>query len=135
MKHWFAIVCTFLALNAWAQSNLEINTPAIAAIRAVMKERFEQLTPHLDSGAVGRANDGSLVVRDVSLVPLAQRGVINNLVNASNQDRLALYREIAKANGHPEWENDIARTFAARWIEKARPGWWVQDATGAWKKK
>ncbi len=135
MKHWLAALCAFLAFNSWAQGNLEINTPAIASLRAVMKDRFAQLTPHLDSGAIGRANDGSLAVRDPSLIPLAQRGAVNNLVSASNQDRLALYREIAKANNHPEWESDIARTFASRWIEKAKPGWWVQDANGAWVKK
>jgi uncharacterized protein YdbL (DUF1318 family) len=44
--------------------------------------------------------------------------------------------EIAKANGHPEWEGDIRKTFARRWVERgARPGWYYQNASGAWVKK
>lgn len=135
MKRWLIICCAFFALNAWAQGNLEIDTPTIAAIRATMKEQFAELRPHLDSGAIGRARSGDLVVRDPNLIPLSQRGQINNLLTVSNQARAALYREIAKANGHPEWEADIARTFAARWVDKAKSGWWVQDASGAWVKK
>ena len=52
-----------------------------------------------------------------------------------NRDRTALYREIAKANGHPEWEAQIRATFAKTWIEKARAGWYYQDAAGAWKQR
>jgi hypothetical protein len=43
--------------------------------------------------------------------------------------------EIARANGHPEWEPDIRRTFADRWVANAPRGWWYQDASGAWKQK
>ena len=52
-----------------------------------------------------------------------------------NRDRQAVYREIAVANGHPEWEAQIRATFAKEWIQKARAGWYYQDASGAWKKK
>ena len=57
------------------------------------------------------------------------------LVGAENQDRVALYREIAHANGHPDWEGDIRAKFGERWVAKAQAGWWVQDTTGAWRKK
>jgi len=49
--------------------------------------------------------------------------------------RAALYREIARANGKPEWENDIRATFAQRWIEKAQAGWYYQNTSGAWVRK
>jgi uncharacterized protein YdbL (DUF1318 family) len=52
-----------------------------------------------------------------------------------NADRSNLYREIANANGHPEWEADIRKTFAERWIERAAAGWYVQDAKGQWVQK
>jgi uncharacterized protein YdbL (DUF1318 family) len=55
-------------------------------------------------------------------------------VAAENADRAALYREIARANGHPEWEAEVRKTFAQRWIERAQPGWWVQRG-GAWVQK
>ena len=65
---------------------------------------------------------------------ISQRGQANSLVAAENADRSALYREIARANDHPEWEADVRKTFAQRWIDRAQAGWWVQRG-GAWVKK
>lgn len=128
-----ALVVTF-AGPALAQGNLEINTPAITALQSSMQQRHAQLAPLYAAGAVGIAADGSVALRDASSVPLAQRGQANALVAAENADRTALYREIARANGHPEWEADVRRTFAQRWIERAQPGWWVQGP-GGWVQK
>ena len=52
-----------------------------------------------------------------------------------NRDRSALYAEIARANGHPEWEPDIRQIFARRWIDNAPRGWWYMDAGGNWTQK
>jgi uncharacterized protein YdbL (DUF1318 family) len=68
-------------------------------------------------------------------VPLAERNSVRKLVAEENADRTNLYREIAAANGHPEWETDIRTTFAERWASKAPAGWYYQDASGAWKQK
>ncbi|MBT0961950.1 YdbL family protein [Denitromonas iodatirespirans] len=124
----------FAATLVFAQGNLEVNTPAIAALKASMADRHAQLAPLYASGAVGLKSDGSLAVHDANAVPLAQRSKLNTLVAAENSDRAALYREIAAANGHPEWADDIRRTFAQRWIDKAPSGWWVQDQRG-WARK
>jgi len=67
-------------------------------------------------------------------VPLAQRQALNALVAAENKDRNALYKEIAVANQNPQWESDIRNTFAQRWVEKAKAGWWYQGASG-WTQK
>lgn len=123
-----------LAPGLSAQGNLEINTPAISALQASMQKRHADLAPLYASGAVGLARDGTVALRDASSVPLAQRGQVNALVAAENADRAALYREIARANNHPEWEADVRRTFAQRWIDRAQPGWWVQGP-GGWTQK
>jgi uncharacterized protein YdbL (DUF1318 family) len=120
---------------AMAQGNLEVNTPAIAQAKSAMAARHTQLAPHYASGALGLARDATVQVRDANAIPLAQRGSIQSAVAAENADRAALYSEIAKANGNPAWEADIRATFAQRWIDKAQPGWWVQNAQGAWLKK
>lgn len=120
---------------AHAAANLEIDTPAIAALQQSQQARHPQLLPYYASGAVGLTRDGMVAVRDASLVPLAQRARVNELVAAENRDRGALYREIARANGHPEWEADIRATFAERWILKAPAGWYVQNANGEWVRK
>jgi uncharacterized protein YdbL (DUF1318 family) len=125
----------WLAALAWGQGNLEINTPAIAALRGAMQQRHGQLAPFYASGAVGVARDGTIQVRDANAVPLAQRQQVSGLVAAENNDRAALYREIARANGHPEWEADVRNTFAQRWTERAQSGWYVQNASGQWVRK
>ncbi|MBI4188905.1 MAG: YdbL family protein [Betaproteobacteria bacterium] len=121
--------------SVWAQANLEINTPAIAAVRSSMQKRFGELHTHYATGAVGLTRDGFVALRDANAVPLAQRQQVNGLVAAENQDRSTLYREIARANGKPEWENDIRTTFAQRWIDKAQGGWYFQNNAGAWTRK
>lgn len=120
---------------AAGEANLEINTPAITATRNAMAARYPQLEPFFASGVAGLTRDGMVAVRDANAVPLNQRAAVNALVAQENQDRASLYREIAHANGHPEWETDIRNTFARRWIERAQPGWWYQDAAGGWVKR
>jgi uncharacterized protein len=129
------IVLSMLAGIAAAQANLEIDTPAIAALKRAMQERHTQALPLYASGALGLTRDGNIALRDANAVPLAQRGQANALVAAENQDRAALYREIARANGHPEWEGQIRTTFAQRWSDKAQPGWYYQNANGDWVRK
>ncbi|WP_461056960.1 YdbL family probable chaperone protein [Silanimonas algicola] len=128
----------FLIASAHAQENVDIRirTPAIQAIQARMAERFQgRLAPLFDAGAMGFGNDGLVVLRDPSKVPLAQRTAANQAVAEENRDRNAVYREIAVANGHPEWETQIRQTFAKEWVAQARAGWWYQDSAGGWKQK
>lgn len=120
---------------ALAQGNLEINTPAISALKGAMQSRHTQLVAHYAAGAVGLTRDGRVALRDANAVPLAQRQSVLALVAEENADRAALYREIARANGHPEWEADVRSTFAQRWIDKAQSGWYFQNAAGAWTRK
>lgn len=139
MAIWLRLLLIALALgfsgSVLAQANLEINTPAIAALQTSMQQRHAQLAGFYASGAVGLTRDGNIALRDANAVPLPQRQQVNSLIAAENQDRAALYREIARANGKPEWENDIRATFAQRWIQKAQPGWYYQNASGVWTRK
>lgn len=129
------ITFLMLPLMAMAAADLEINTPAIAALQSSMQARHAQLGGFYASGAVGLTRDGLVAVRDANAVPLKDRQALNALVASENKDRNALYREIAAANGHPEWEAEVRNTFAQRWVQKAQPGWWYQDAGGGWKQK
>ncbi len=130
---WFAALLG--AGQAAAQANLEINTPGIAAIQGSMQKRHGELAPLYANGAVGLTRDGNVALRDPAAVPLAQRAAVNGVIAAENQDRASLYREIARANNRPEWEGDIRNTFAQRWIDRAQPGWYYQNASGAWTRK
>ncbi len=124
-----------IAPVAQAQADLDIDTPAIQQLTASMQKRHSQLAPYYTSGAAAFTRDGLVAMRDASAIPLAQRAQANALIAAENQDRISLYREIARANGHPEWEAEIRAKFGERWIAKAQPGWWIQESSGGWKKK
>lgn len=117
-----------------AAADLEVNTPAVSAIKNSMQTRHVQLAAYYASGAIGLTKDGLIAVKDANAVPLAQRGALTGLVKDENTDRNNLYKEIAVANAHPEWQAEIQTTFAGRWIDKAQSGWWVQGA-GGWVKK
>ena len=130
-----AVAALAFAGAALAQANLDIDTPAIRSLTGSMQQRYAQLQPYYASGAVGFTRDGLIALHNAAAVPLPQRAQANALVAGENQDRLALYREIARANAHPEWEADIRAKFGERWIAKAQSGWWVQDAGGNWRRK
>ena len=137
-QHPSAMLLDLLIPAAFAadQPELHIATPVTEALRARMGARFKDvLRPLLDSGAIGFTHDGMVAMRDAAKVPLSQRTQANAAVTDENRDRAALYQEVAKANGHPDWEAQIRSTFAKTWIEKARPGWYYQDANGAWKQR
>lgn len=118
------------------QAEIEINTPQINAIKARMAKRQNQVLDSMfDAGAIGFTNDGLISIRDRSAVGLSERRNLESVVADENRDRKAVYREIAIANGHPEWEQDIQKTFAAEWARNARPGWYYQESGGAWRQK
>ncbi len=130
-----ASVLNLIVTPAHAQANLNIETPAIRQLTQSMEARHAQLKKYYDAGAIGLTRDGLVQVRDQNLVPLPERNSVRKLVAEENADRANLYREIASANGHAEWETDIRTTFAERWASKAPAGWWFQDESGGWKQK
>jgi uncharacterized protein YdbL (DUF1318 family) len=100
-----------------------------------MESRFNStLRAGFDSGALGFTADGLITVRDASKLALKDRVAMNSAVADDNRDRKAVYREVAVANGHPEWEGQIRDVFAKQWVASARSGWWYQSG-GSWKQK
>jgi uncharacterized protein YdbL (DUF1318 family) len=120
--------------TASAQANLDISTPAINALRSAMAARHASLAPFYDSGGIGVTDEGLVAMRDAKALALKERSKVNGLLAAENRDRNNLYQAIAQANGHPEWEPNIRATFARRWIERAKPGWWY-ESRGTWRKR
>ena len=130
----------FLALSfvseAFAQdADINVTNPAIRALKDSIKKRSDAIKPYMDRGNIGIAQDGLLAIRSADGLNLKERAEANQLIDAENKDREALYAEIAKANGIPK-ENipKIKSIFAKSWIEQAQPGWWIQN-NGNWQKK
>jgi len=106
-----------------------------------MRGRLPQLNALRDSGAVGEAADGSVVVRDA-----ARAGAAQALVQAENGNRKTVIVNMAKAilriNKQPENKEALrqvlgkaAATFAETKREEAKKGWWIQLANGRWVQK
>ncbi|MCE2873626.1 MAG: YdbL family protein, partial [Xanthomonadales bacterium] len=117
-------------------ANMDVSSPEIRAITASMQERFDQLERFFDAGVIGLTTSGLIEIRDANAAALPDRALVRRLVAEDNNDRNALYEAIARANDRPEWEADIRRIFAQRWIERgARPGWYYQDGDGNWQQR
>lgn len=122
--------------HAQSRPDITLETRQIQSLKAQMAARFDSiLRAHFDSGALGFTRDGLITVRDAGKLGLRDRVAVNEAVAADNRDRRAVYREVAVANGHPEWEGQIRDVFAEQWIARARSGWWYQDAGGNWRQK
>jgi uncharacterized protein YdbL (DUF1318 family) len=123
------------AAQAQAAEALDATSPAITQITNSMAARMTQMKKFFASGAIGLTNNGNIEVRDLNAVALPDRATVKRLVSEDNADRAQLYAEMAKANNHPEWEADIRKSFARRWVAKAKAGTYYQDDAGAWKQK
>lgn len=118
------------------QPDFEINTPQINAIKSRMAQRQrQQLDGWFSAGAIGFSNDGLVAIRDRAIVPLNERRLLESVVADENRDRKAVYREIAVANGQPQWERQVQETWSKEWIANARPGWYYQAPGGQWRQK
>lgn len=131
----FGDLLNLLVPQAHANADININTPVINKLRASLKARQPKLQPYFNSGALGLAKNGLVAVHKLAAIPLKQRNLVKKLVADENKDRNALYKEIAVANGHPEWANDIQKTFAKVWVQESPSGIWYEDGTGSWKQK
>ena len=123
--------------EAYAQeADINVSNPAIRALKDSIKQRSNAIKPYMDRGNIGLGQDGLLRIRTTDGLNLKERAEVQQLVEAENRDREALYAEIAKANNIPK-ENipKIKSIFAKTWIEQAQPGWWIQDNQGNWKRK
>lgn len=130
-----AIANFFIPAAQAQQPDINISSPAIDKSTAMMRDRHQELSQYYSSGAVGMENNGLITIKDDKLISLKDRNTVKKLVADENRDRNMLYTELARANGHPEWEDEIRKTFARRWIANAPGGWWYKDASGRWQQK
>lgn len=121
--------------HAQGQADFDATSPAKRALEQSLKDRFTTLKPFYDSGAIGLTAEGTIEFRDRSGIPLNERNRVRQLVSEQNADWEALYKEIARINGRPEWEDEIRNIFADRWIAKAAKGWYYRDSNGNWQEK
>jgi hypothetical protein len=121
---------------AYAQEETKVTNPKIRALEQSLGDRFPKLEPFFGGGNIGETNDGSIQIRDESTLSLQQKALLRGLVKDENEDRKNLYAEVAAAMDiDPKQISRIQKIFAEKWIEKAKPGWWIQKENGEWAKK
>ncbi len=128
----------FIIGSAHAQptADITLSSPAIDAITARMKQRVnDYLRNYLNQNVVGFTNDGLVEIVNIDQLNLKDRQAVKKVVADENRDRIALYREMAIANDHPEWEDQVRQAFVKQWIAQAQSGWLYQDNSGRWVKK
>ena len=122
--------------SAHAEVNINISSPAITEITNRMKSRYENsLKAYLDKAIIGFSNQGFIEILDIKKLGLKDRQKVKKLVADENHDREALYRELAVANGHADWEDAIRHVFVKTWKNQAHKGWKYQNADGLWQTK
>lgn len=116
--------------------DININTPAISAIRSSLEARAPQLRPYYAGGNIGITNRGYLEIRSMTGLDVKSQADLKGLVDADNNDRRNLYYEIAVANSFgSEAVPQIESLFADSWRTKASPGWVIQNNDGSWTTK
>lgn len=95
-----------------------------ADIRRRMEQRLSQIDTLKAQEIVGENNRGLLEERKAGA---------GSVVAEENRDREAVYALIAKETGATA--DSVARARAKQIAANSRPGVWVQDESGAWKKK
>lgn len=111
-------LCSLSATVAFAESAREIQHR--------MAARLGQVDELKAKGAVGENNRGFLDVRDGG-------GNAASVVADENRDREAVYAYIAKETGSSA--ESVGRARAKQLAAASKAGVWVQDESGAWKKK
>jgi uncharacterized protein YdbL (DUF1318 family) len=126
-----------LTREAFAQEpDINVSNPAIRGLRESIKRRSGAIKPYMDKGNAAINQNGLLAVRSSDGLSLKERAEVQQLIEAENRDREALYAEIAKANNiPPEAVPKIKGIFAKSWIDQAQSGWWIQDPQGNWRRK
>jgi uncharacterized protein YdbL (DUF1318 family) len=115
--------------------------PEVVEAYREMGARIIDIDRLRDSGAVGEANSGLLVVREGTLSPGDKK-----LIDAENQNRSTVMKGMAQAiikiNRVQLNEANLKQVmpqaveqFAAIRRDSAKKGWWIQSPDGNWSKK
>ncbi len=105
--------------------------PAFAESSAAIRGRMEQRLPQIDAlkaqEVLGENNRGFLEERKNGTAGAS------TIVADENRDREAVYALLASQTGATA--DSVARARAKQIAANSRAGVWVQDESGAWKKK
>lgn len=105
-------------------AEIKDSSPRVTQIAQSMKERFPQVESIKATGAVGENNRGFLELVKPELIEDAEkRNEVQRVIAAENQDRKALYQEIARLNRDQNLNvSTVERIYAQKRLERAESG-------------
>jgi len=119
---------------AYAQE-LKSTSPLVKQIADRMRERFDEVQALKKTGAVGENNRGFLeMIKPGNLSGDEAKNEAQRLIAADNEDRKALYAEVARLNrGENVSVSTVERVYAKERLDRAKSGEWVQlPPEGEW---
>lgn len=110
--------------TAYARESLRETSPEVERLARQMRERYSDLQALKRQEVIGENNKGYVEFRDRgALETVEARQEAEELVNEENDDRRALYQEIARLNAEQNVSvGEVERIFAQRRLERASSG-------------
>lgn len=121
------VVRLLFALAVVSAAPLASAAENLGAVKARIEQRLGSINALKDKGVAGESNRGYLEARGAAAAAEQQ------LISQENADRRVVYADIAAKTGATA--DAVGRQRASQLAGLARPGHWVQDAAGTWKKK
>jgi len=116
--------------------DLNLTTPAIRKLIDSMKARNAKIMQFKDKGTIGETNEGMLAIRKMDGLGGEEIRTVKRLLRAENNDREALYKELAAANKiDPADIGKVKSIFAKTLKSKAKSGHWHHNEKGKWTQK
>ncbi|MCH8204486.1 MAG: DUF1318 domain-containing protein [Candidatus Hydrogenedentes bacterium] len=121
LQYWSPIQVAYAA-------ELKDTSPRVTQIAKKMKGRFPEVAAIKATGAVGETNRGLLQLQRPGLISDAEEtNRVQRIIAAENEDRKALYKEIARLNGDLNLDvGKVERIYALQRLERAKSGEYYQ---------
>jgi len=109
---------------AYAAEEVRDSSPRVTQIANSMKARYNEVRGIKATGAVGENNRGLLKMERANLIADSEeRNQAQRVVAAENDDRKALYQEIARLNRDQDLNvGQVERIYAQERLERAKAG-------------
>jgi uncharacterized protein YdbL (DUF1318 family) len=117
----------FFILAAVTLGTVAVCAQDLNAVKARIEQRLGTVNALKDRGVAGENNRGFLEARGEA------SGDDQKVIAEENSDRRAVYAGIAAQTGSNG--DAVGRKRAQQIASIARPGHWIQDASGGWKQK
>ncbi len=105
-------------------AEIKDTSPRVKQIAQAMKGRYGDVAAAKQSGAIGENNRGFLELVDAAALPNEEaKNSTQRLIAAENDDRKALYKEVARINSEQNLTvSTVEAVYAQKRLERAKPG-------------